>query len=241
MDNCTDKTTNQPIVHLENLTISHENGMLLTGVNLDLKEGEFIYLIGKSGAGKTSLLRSLYADRPIDNGVAEVCGYDVAHIKRRHIPQLRRRIGIVFQNFRLLDDRNVYANLEFVLRATGWKKKDEIRNQIEKTLSAVGIADKAYVNPLHLSEGEQQRVGIARALINNPALILADEPTGNLDPVTSAEIMQLLLEINSQTRTTMLISTHDFMMIDKFPARVVVCENGTLVDTERDLQGSEQA
>lgn len=241
MDNSTDKTTNQPIVHLENLTISHENGMLLTGVNLDLKEGEFIYLIGKSGAGKTSLLRSLYADRPIDNGVAEVCGYDVAHIKRRHIPQLRRRIGIVFQNFRLLDDRNVYANLEFVLRATGWKKKDEIRNQIEKTLSAVGIADKAYVNPLHLSEGEQQRVGIARALINNPALILADEPTGNLDPVTSAEIMQLLLEINSQTRTTMLISTHDFMMIDKFPARVVVCENGTLVDTERDLQGSEQA
>lgn len=233
MDNSTDKTTNQPIVHLENLTISHENGMLLTGVNLDLKEGEFVYLIGKSGAGKTSLLRSLYADRPIDNGVAEVCGYDVTHIKRRQIPALRRRIGIVFQNFRLLDDRNVYANLEFVLRATGWKKKEEIRNQVEKTLTAVGIADKAFVNPLHLSEGEQQRVGIARALINNPSLILADEPTGNLDPVTSTEIMQLLLDINNQTRTTMLISTHDFMMIDKFPARVVVCENGTLVDTER--------
>lgn len=236
MENNTDKTTNQPIVHLENLTISHENGMLLTGVNLDLNEGEFVYLIGKSGAGKTSLLRSLYADRPIDNGIAEVCGYDVANIKRRHIPQLRRRIGIVFQNFRLLDDRNVYANLEFVLRSTGWKKKDEIRNQIEKTLTAVGIADKAYATPLHLSEGEQQRVGIARALINNPALILADEPTGNLDPVTSAEIMQLLLDINHQTNTTMLISTHDFMMIDKFPARVVVCENGTVVDTERDTQ-----
>lgn len=233
MVNSTDTTTNQPIVHLENLTISHENGMLLTDVNLDLQEGEFVYLIGKSGAGKTSLLRSLYADRPIDNGVAEVCGYDVTHIKRRHIPQLRRRIGIVFQNFRLLDDRNVYANLEFVLRATGWKKKEEIRNQVEKTLTAVGIADKAYDNPLHLSEGEQQRVGIARALINNPSLILADEPTGNLDPVTSTEIMQLLLDINNQTNTTMLISTHDFMMIDKFPARVVVCENGTLVDTER--------
>ena len=233
MDDCTNNTTNQPIVHLENLTISHENGMLLTGVNLDLQEGEFVYLIGKSGAGKTSLLRSLYADRPIDNGIAEVCSYDVVNIRRRQIPQLRRRIGIVFQNFRLLDDRNVYANLEFVLRATGWKKKNEIQNQIEKTLTAVGIADKAFVNPMHLSEGEQQRVGIARALINNPKLILADEPTGNLDPVTSSEIMKLLLDINSQTRTTMLISTHDFMMIDKFPARVVVCENGTLVDTER--------
>ena len=233
MGESTNSTINQPIVHLENLAISHENGMLLTGVNLDLDEGEFVYLIGKSGAGKTSLLRSLYADRPIDNGIAKVCGFDVVNIKRRHIPQLRRRIGIVFQNFRLLDDRNVYANLEFVLRATGWKKKNEIRNQIEKTLTAVGIADKAFVNPMHLSEGEQQRVGIARALINNPALILADEPTGNLDPVTSAEIMQLLLDINQQTKTTMLISTHDFMMIDKFPARVVVCENGTLVDTEQ--------
>lgn len=233
MDNSDNSTTNQPIVHLENLTISHENGLLLTDVNLSLNEGEFVYLIGKSGAGKTSLLRSLYADRPIDNGIAEVCGYDVVNIKRRHIPQLRRRIGIVFQNFRLLDDRNVYANLEFVLRATGWKKKNEIQDQIEKTLTAVGIADKAFVNPMHLSEGEQQRVGIARALINNPTLILADEPTGNLDPVTSAEIMQLLLDINRQTRTTMLISTHDFMMIDKFPARVVVCENRTLVDTEK--------
>ena len=233
MGESTNSTINQPIVHLENLAISHENGMLLTGVNLDLDEGEFVYLIGKSGAGKTSLLRSLYADRPIDNGIAKVCGFDVVNIKRRHIPQLRRRIGIVFQNFRLLDDRNVYANLEFVLRATGWKKKNEIQDQIEKTLTAVGIADKAFVNPMHLSEGEQQRVGIARALINNPQLILADEPTGNLDPITSAEIMQLLLDINSQTHTTMLISTHDFMMIDKFPARVVVCENGTLVDTEK--------
>ena len=233
MDNNVQQAQNQPILHLENLTISHENGILLSGVNLDMKEGEFVYLIGKSGAGKTSLLRSLYADFPIENGIAEVCGMDVVNIKRRHIPQLRRHIGIVFQNFRLLDDRNVYANLEFVLRATGWKKKNEIRNQIEKTLSAVGIADKAYVNPMHLSEGEQQRVGIARALINNPSLILADEPTGNLDPVTSTEIMQLLLDINRQTRTTMLISTHDFMMIDKFPARVVVCENGSITDTDK--------
>ena len=233
MENENKQATPQPIVHLENLTISHESGMLLSSVTLDLMEGEFVYLIGKSGAGKTSLLRSLYADRPIDSGIVTVCGIDVVNIKRRRIPQLRRKIGIVFQSFRLLDDRNVFANLEFVLRATGWKKKNEIRNQIEKTLTAVGIADKAYTLPQHLSEGEQQRVGIARALINNPSLLLADEPTGNLDPVTSAEIMQLLLAINSQTHTTMLISTHDFMMIDKYPARVVVCENGSVVDTEQ--------
>ena len=143
-----------------------------------------------------------------------------------------RRIGIVFQNFRLLDDRNVYSNLEVILKATGWKKKNEIRNQVEKTLVAVGIADKAYSNPLQLSEGEQQRVGIARALINDPELILADEPTGNLDPITSSEIMQLLTDINKQKGISMLISTHDFMMIDKFQARVIVCENGTLRDTQ---------
>lgn len=233
MENETPTTEKKSLVHLEKLTISHESGILLSDVHLDIKEGEFVYLIGKSGAGKTSLLRSLYADRRIDDGVAEVCDFDVAHIKRRQIPKLRRRIGIVFQNFRLLDDRNVYSNLEFVLRATGWKKKEERRLQVEKVLQAVGIADKAYCNPLQLSEGEQQRVGIARALINNPALILADEPTGNLDPVTSTEIMQLLVDINRETGTTMFISSHDFMMIDKFPARVVVCENGTLVDTER--------
>jgi len=228
-----ENTENTTIVHLKELTVCHENGILLSNVNLDIREGEFVYLIGKSGAGKTSLLRSLYADRPIDDGVAEVCGFDVTNIRRRQVPQLRRRIGIVFQNFRLLDDRNVYSNLEFILKATGWKKKNDIRLQVEKVLHDVGIADKAYCNPLQLSEGEQQRVGIARALINNPSLILADEPTGNLDPVTSTEIMQLLVDINRNTGTTMFISTHDFMMIDKFPARVVVCENGTVVDTEQ--------
>ena len=232
MENETHTTENKTIVHLKEVTISHENGILLSNVSLDIHEGEFVYLIGKSGAGKTSLLRSLYADRPLEGGEAEVCGFDVAHIRRRQVPQLRRRIGIVFQNFRLLDDRNVYSNLEFVLKATGWKKKEEIRLQVEKVLHDVGIAEKAYCNPMQLSEGEQQRVGIARALINNPTLILADEPTGNLDPVTSTEIMQLLIDINRNTNTTMFISTHDFMMIDKFPARVVLCENGKVVDTE---------
>lgn len=233
MENTDNSTENKTIVHLDNLSLSTANGQLLTGVSLDLREGEFVYLIGRSGAGKTSLLRSLYADFPIDGGIAEVCGLDVVNLRRRHIPLLRRKIGIVFQNARLLGDRNVYANLEFVLKATGWKKRNEIQNQIEKTLAAVGMAERAQSLPSQLSEGEQQRVGIARALINNPALLLADEPTGNLDPVTSAEIMQLLVDMGRQTGTTMLISTHDFMMIDKYPARVVVCENGTLTDTEK--------
>ena len=153
-------------------------------------------------------------------------------MRRRKIPHLRRRIGMVFQDFRLLGDRNVYANLEFVLRSIGWHRRDEIRSRINEVLSAVGIADKSEEMPMRLSEGQQQRVGIARALVGKPDLILADEPTGNLDPVTSAEIMQLLTDINRDTHTTMLISTHDFMTIDRFPARVLVCENGTVVDSE---------
>lgn len=226
----------EPIVELENVVVSHDEEPLLKDVSFNLAPGEFVYLIGKSGAGKTSLLRCLYADHRLTEGCAVVCGMDVVHMRRSTVPQLRRRIGIVFQNFRLLDDRNVFANLDFVLRATGWKKADERRAQIEKVLAAVGIADKVDALPQRLSEGEQQRVGIARALINNPQLILADEPTGNLDPVTSAEIMQLLVDVGRQTGATMLISTHDFMMIDRFPARVLLCENGTVVDTERGKQ-----
>jgi len=232
MENNESVAPQEPVVLLENVVISHDEEPLLKDVNIRLDAGEFVYLIGKSGAGKTSLLRSLYGDQPITSGKAMVCGVDVARLRRRQQPALRRQIGIVFQNFRLLDDRNVFSNLEFVLRATGWRKRKEIEEQVEKSLGAVGIAHKAGVLPRQLSEGEQQRVGIARALINNPKLILADEPTGNLDPVTSAEIMQLLVDVGRDTGTTMLISTHDFMMIDRFPARVVVCENGTLVDTE---------
>lgn len=221
-----------PIISLKDVTISHEEGPLLTHVNLCINPGEFVYLIGKSGAGKTSLLRTLYADREIDTGEAHVCDFDLVHLKRRQIPLLRRRIGIVFQNFRLLRDRNVHDNLAFVLKATGWKNTD-IETQIEKTLAAVGIADKADARVTGLSEGEQQRVGIARALINNPALLLADEPTGNLDPKTSSDIMQLLVDINRQTGTTMLISSHDFMMIDKYQSRILVCENGTITDPQQ--------
>lgn len=223
---------NTPIISLKDVTISHEEGPLLTHVDLSINAGEFVYLIGKSGAGKTSLLRTLYADRAIDAGEAQVCGFDLVHLKHRQIPTLRRQIGIVFQNFRLLKDRNVHDNLAFVLRATGWKHAD-IEPQIAKTLHAVGIADKAEARVFNLSEGEQQRVGIARALINNPSLILADEPTGNLDPNTSSDIMELLVNINKQTGTTMLISSHDFMMIDKYQSRLLVCENGTITDPQQ--------
>ena len=232
MENTGNVAPVEPIVTLDNVTISHGDEPLLKDVSLHIAAGEFVYLIGKSGAGKTSLLRCLFGDHPVDSGSASVCGVDVAHLRRRHLPMLRRQIGFVFQNSRLLDDRNVYANLEFVLRATGWKKSQLIQEQIDKTLGAVGVRHKADAMPNRLSEGERQRVAIARALINSPKLILADEPTGNLDPVTSAEIMQLLVDVGRDTGTTMLISTHDFMMIDRFPARVVVCENGTLVDTE---------
>ena len=232
MENIENATAQESVVTLENVVISYGDEPVLKDVNLRLGSGDFAYLIGKSGAGKTSLLRTLYADLPIESGVARVCGYDVLNMRSRQVPQLRRKIGIVFQNFRLLPDRSVRSNLEFVLRATGWKKRNEIPNPIDKVLAAVGVADKADMLPARLSEGQQQRVGIARAIINNPQLIVADEPTGNLDPVTSAEIMQLLLDINKNTGTTMLISTHDFMMMDRFPARVLVCEDGTVRDTE---------
>ena len=232
MENNDNTAVKEPVVALENVVISYGGEPVLKDVSLRLEGGDFAYLIGKSGAGKTSLLRTLYADLPVESGVAKVCGFDVVNIRRREVALLRRKIGIVFQNFRLLPDRIVRSNLEFVLRATGWKKRNEIQTQIDKVLGAVGVADKADMLPTRLSEGQQQRVGIARAIINNPQLIVADEPTGNLDPVTSAEIMQLLLDINKNTGTTMLISTHDFMMMDRFPARVLVCENGGVTDTE---------
>ena len=218
-----------PIISLKEVAISHEEGPILTHVNLTVNPGEFVYLIGKSGAGKTSLLRTLYADHEVESAEeAKVCGYDLMHLKHRNIPLLRRKVGVVFQNFRLLKDRN----LAFVLQATGWKRSD-IPSQIMNTLKAVGIEEKARATTYQLSEGEQQRVGIARALINNPSLVLADEPTGNLDPATSSDIMQLLVDINRQTGTTMLISSHDFMMIDKFQSRMLVCENGSLFDPQQ--------
>lgn len=236
MENNNENSEREPVVLLENVAINHDEGQLLSDVSLRLEEGEFVYLIGKSGVGKTSLLRSLYGGHPIVGGTARVCGMDLTRLRRRRIPALRRQMGVVFQDARLLDDRTVARNLEFVLRATGWRKRDEIRSRIESTLEAVGLADKADSMPYRLSEGERQRVGIARALVGQPRLVLADEPTGNLDPLTSAEIMQLLIDMGRKTRTAMIVSTHDFMTIDRLPARVLLCENGTLVDTDERQQ-----
>ena len=224
----------EQIILLNDVTISHEEATVLRHVNFTMNKGEFVYLIGKSGAGKTSLLRTLYADSPLEVGSGVVCGFNLNTIKRRQIPLLRRKLGIVFQNFQLLTDRNVYDNLSFVLRSIGWKKKQLIDDRIMEVLTSVGVADKASYQTYKLSEGERQRVGIARALVNTPDLVIADEPTGNLDPITSSEIMHLLTEINRNSGVSMLISTHDFMMIYKFPARVVCCEDGTLVDPQLD-------
>lgn len=221
--------SDSPIIHLSELCISHSQGPLLRNVNLDIRRGEFVYLIGVSGSGKTSLLRTLYADHAIDSGDAQVCGYDLTAIRRRQVAMLRRQIGIVFQNYRLLKDRNVYNNLLFVMQATGWKDKKEMDKQIISKLDSVGIANKAMEMPQNLSEGEKQCVAIARALINNPQLIIADEPTGNMDPITSSDIIGLLQQLNRDAGITMLISTHDFMMIDKYPARVICCEEGKLI------------
>lgn len=226
-------TPNNNVIELKNLTISHNDTILLKDINVVIQRGEFVYLIGKSGAGKTSLLRTLYADRCVEKGgEVHVCDFDLTHIKRRHIPQLRRHLGIVFQNARLLGDRNVHDNLYFVLRATGWKSRTEIDKRIAEVLESVGLSGKAASSTHELSEGELQRVGIARAIINNPELILADEPTGNLDPITSSEILSLLQKINKENNVTMLISTHDFMMIDKYPSRLLCCENGTIINPQ---------
>jgi cell division transport system ATP-binding protein len=220
----------KPIIILEDVVIQHQNEALLKDINLQIYKGEFVYLIGKSGAGKTSLLRALYADLPLSEGRGEICDFDISKIKKSQIPMLRRKLGIVFQDFRLLTDRDIYSNLEFVLKATGWKNKRDIDNRIIEVLGSVGLADKASLPIYHLSEGERQRVAIARAIANNPEVILADEPTGNLDPITSEEIMNLLLEVNKTMNTTILISTHDYIMVEKFQSRVICCENGRIME-----------
>ena len=221
----------EKIIDLKNVNISHEDGPLLSDVNFSMDRGEFVYLIGKSGAGKTSLLRALYADKDIDSGLALVCDTDVTNIRKRKIPLLRRKIGIVFQNFRLLNDRTVFENLNFVLRATGWKDKQLMKNHVSDILSQVGMEDKAYKMPYHLSGGEQQRVAIARALLNTPEVILADEPTGNLDLDTGREIMELLYSIR-KAGMTIIMSTHNRLWPEEFPGRKLVFAGGKVSECE---------
>ncbi|MCD8193599.1 MAG: ATP-binding cassette domain-containing protein [Tannerellaceae bacterium] len=217
------------LLTLEHVEISREENIILNDANFTLHSGEFVYIIGKVGSGKSSLLKSLYCEIPIKQGEAHLLNYNLRKIKRKDIPYLRRKLGIVFQDFQLLTDRSVNRNLEFVLKATGWKKKSEISVRIESVLQQVGMQNKGYKMPHELSGGEQQRIVIARALLNEPALILADEPTGNLDPDTSGQIVQLLHDICSKG-TAVMMTTHNYNLVHTYPGRVVKCENASLSD-----------
>jgi cell division transport system ATP-binding protein len=214
-------------VHLVNGQLYHRKSLVLANVNLNLQPGEFTYLIGKTGSGKTSLLRTLYGDLPLGEGQGTVGGFDLGKLTKKNIPFLRRKLGIIFQDFQLLTDRSVRDNLTFVMRATGWKNAQLIEGRIKEVLKMVRLENKAYKMPHELSGGEQQKVVIARALLNDPVLILADEPTGNLDPEISEEIVRLLHEI-SKEGTSVIMATHDYRLIEKFPARVIRIENGAL-------------
>ncbi len=218
----------QYVIQYEDVALSFDK-TILKDIKLEILKGEFVYLIGKTGSGKSSLLRSIYADVPINEGAARVCGFDLNKLKKSQIPLLRRKLGIVFQDFQLLKDRSVYDNLAFVLKATGWKDKKAMRDRILQALDDVGLLNKADEQACDLSEGEMQRVAIARAIVNRPELILADEPTGNLDPITSEEIVELLMHINKKHGTTVLMATHDYIVIDKFRSRVIACEDGKIV------------
>ncbi|MCQ2326074.1 MAG: ATP-binding cassette domain-containing protein [Bacteroidales bacterium] len=218
---------NELSVYMKNVALSYEK-TVLTDVNLQIKKGEFVYLIGKTGAGKSTLLRSLYADVPVQSGEATVCGFALKDIMKKNIPLLRRRLGIVFQDMQLLNDRTVFDNLSFVLKATGTHDKNIIKERVMQCLDSVGLADKAQIYPYNLSEGEMQRIVLARAIVNNPEMIIADEPTGNLDPITSEEIVKLLLKLNKENNTTILMATHDYLIINDFRNRVISCEDGKI-------------
>ena len=217
------------LLRLDGVEICRDEYVILHNASFSLRSGEFVYVIGKVGSGKSSLLKSLYCEIPISQGEAWLMDYNLCKMKRKDIPYLRRKLGIVFQDFQLLTDRSVIKNLEFVLRATGWKKKSEIKERIEEVLHQVGMQTKGYKMPHELSGGEQQRIVIARALLNDPELILADEPTGNLDPETSGQIVQLLHDI-CQKGTAVIMTTHNYTLVHNYPARIVKCENACLGD-----------
>ncbi len=219
----------EPVVFLRNAVIYQDERVILSNVNLEVQRGEFIYIIGKTGAGKSSFMKTLYADLPLREGQASIAGYDLAKLKESQIPFLRRNIGIVFQDFKLLPDRSINENMLFVLRATGWKNKPEMQEKINDVLDRVDMRAKAEKMPHQLSGGEQQRVAIARALLNDPEIILADEPTGNLDPQTSVEVMDVLRKINANGKT-ILMATHDYALLLKFPSKTLKCDNHTIFE-----------
>ena len=219
----------EALIRYTDVEIHQQELCVLNDVNLELHKGEFVYLVGKVGSGKTSLLKTFYGELDIASGEAEVLGYDMLHIKRKHIPQLRRKLRIVFQDFQLLTDRTVYDNLEFVLRATGWKSKGEIKDKIEEVLNLVGMSNKGYKLPNELSGGEQQRIVIARAVLNSPEIILADEPTGNLDSETGHAIAELLHGI-SEAGALVVMTTHNLQLLREFPGKVYRCADHLMTD-----------
>ena len=221
----------EPIISLKNVTITQEKSVIVKNVDFDVFPGEFIYIIGKTGIGKSSFMKVLYADLDISIGEANVVGYNIKNIKDKNIPYLRRKLGIVFQDFKLLTDRSIFDNLEFVLKATGWKSKIDRQNKIEEVLEKTGVKDKINKLPHQLSGGEQQRVAIARALLNDADVILADEPTGNLDPHSSVEIMQLLLDLNKSGKT-IIMATHDFSLIVKYKSKTIKIDDEALFEVE---------
>ena len=223
------------VIQFENASIFQDDHLVLSGVNFTLAKGEFVYLIGRVGSGKSSLIKTINAEVPLKTGSAQVVGFSLENLKPRQIPLLRRKLGIVFQDFQLLIDRSVYDNLYFVLHATGWKDKKEVDKQIKQVLEKVNLENKGFKMPHQLSGGEQQRVVIARALLNDPDVILADEPTGNLDPDTSEVIMNLLQEISNSGRAV-LMATHNYPLLKKYPARTLKCENGELLQLEQNTE-----
>lgn len=226
--------TSGTIVDFKNISVFQKNNLVLVNVNFKINKGEFVYLIGKTGSGKSSLLKTMYAELPAIEGDANIVGYNLRKIKRKEIPYLRRKLGIIFQDFQLLEDRDVHKNLEFVLKSTGWTDRNKIDERIQKVLEQVGLIAKGFKLPHQLSGGEQQRVAIARSLLNEPEIILADEPTGNLDPETSNGIMRLLQNI-SENGQAVLMATHNYNLIHKFPHRIIKCEEGTITSSSYEI------
>jgi cell division transport system ATP-binding protein len=217
----------ESVIYFKDVPIFQREMMVFSGASLEIKKGEFVYLIGKTGTGKSSLLKAMYAELPVKEGLAMVAGFDLLKIRNREIPLLRRKLGIIFQDFQLLSDRTVDENLMFVLKATGWRNKKEMQARTGDVLQKVGLAGKGNKMPHQLSGGEQQRVAIARSLLNDPEIILADEPTGNLDPETSREIMKILIEISKSGRAV-LMATHNYLLLNEFTSRIIRCDGGKI-------------